>query len=118
MTRDEAIEGDVAGLLEQASDVLGKRCPWRDTEGHDMVYRLAYWAAKLKGAALAARGHAGEPPRIVVEHVRPPIPIRDFDWCATFEDYEPGDPQGEGATKQAAIDDLMSKADDGLREKA
>jgi hypothetical protein len=50
--------------------------------------------------------------RIITEHVYPPIPIREFDWCATFADYEPGAPQGYGATKQAAIDDLMSQADE------
>lgn len=50
--------------------------------------------------------------KIVVECVKPPIPVRDFDWCATFADYEPGEPQGYGATKQAAIDDLMSKAEE------
>lgn len=50
--------------------------------------------------------------RIITEHVYPPIPIRDFDWCATFAGYEPGEPQGYGATMQAAIEDLMSKADE------
>jgi hypothetical protein len=50
--------------------------------------------------------------RIITEHVYPPIPIREFDWCATFAGYEPGEPQGYGATKQAAIEDLMDKADE------
>lgn len=47
--------------------------------------------------------------RIVVLHIYPPIPVREFDWCATFAGYEPGEPQGYGATKQAAIDDLLSQ---------
>jgi hypothetical protein len=50
--------------------------------------------------------------RIIVERVNPPIPVRDFDWCATFAGYEPGEPQGYGATRQAAIDDLMNKAEE------
>lgn len=49
--------------------------------------------------------------RITVEYVRPPIGIRGFDYCATFADsYAPGEPQGYGATRQDAIDDLIDKA--------
>jgi len=36
-----------------------------------------------------------------------PIPSRGFDWCATLEDYEPGDAMGWGATEQEAIADLL-----------
>ena len=40
----------------------------------------------------------------------PPIPIRDFDWCAYDEDtYEPGCPIGWGPTEEAAIADLMQE---------
>ena len=38
-----------------------------------------------------------------------PIPLRQFDWCAMSEDYEPGDPLGYGLTQQAAIDDLVEQ---------
>jgi hypothetical protein len=38
-----------------------------------------------------------------------PIPLRQFDWIATAEDYEPGDPLGSGATQQEAIDDLVEQ---------
>jgi hypothetical protein len=38
--------------------------------------------------------------------VCPPIPIRHFDWSATADYYEPGDPIGWGRTEQEAIDDL------------
>ena len=48
--------------------------------------------------------------RIAVEHVAPPIPIREFDYCATLPDsYEPGEPQGYGPTREAAIADLIEK---------
>jgi hypothetical protein len=40
---------------------------------------------------------------------RMPIRLRQFDWIATAEDYEPGDPIGSGATKQAAVDDLIEQ---------
>lgn len=48
-------------------------------------------------------------PRIVTEHVKPPIPIRSMDWRATQDGYEPGDPVGYGETEQAAIADLKHK---------
>lgn len=44
--------------------------------------------------------------KIVTEHVYPPIPIRQFDWCAHYDD-----PEGytaSGATEQEAIDNLLS----------
>lgn len=48
--------------------------------------------------------------KIVLEYVHPPIPIRNFDWCATFEGYEPGDAQGFGVTEQEAVDMLLGEA--------
>lgn len=41
--------------------------------------------------------------------VRPPIPLRRFDWRASFEDYDLGDPIGHGATEDEAIADLMDE---------
>ena len=32
-----------------------------------------------------------------------------FDYCATFEGYEPGDPVGYGSTREAAETDLMEQ---------
>jgi hypothetical protein len=43
--------------------------------------------------------------------VFPPIPIRGLDWCATFDNYEPGQPIGHGDTEKQAIADLLSKRD-------
>lgn len=48
---------------------------------------------------------------IVTERVEPPIPCCYFDWRASFEGYEGGDPQGYGPTEQAAIDDLQAQAE-------
>ena len=39
-----------------------------------------------------------------------PIPIHRFDWTATFEGYEPGDPIGYGETEWQAINDLKEQA--------
>ena len=47
-------------------------------------------------------------PKIVTEFICPPIPVRQFDWCATYEDYEGGDPMGYGETREAAIADLTN----------
>ena len=46
---------------------------------------------------------------ILTSNVNPPIPVRSFDWQAVRDGYEPSDAIGYGATKQAAIDDLISK---------
>jgi hypothetical protein len=45
--------------------------------------------------------------RTSFEH--PPIPIRDFDWSAVTDDYEPGHPIGRGATEAEAIADLKEQ---------
>jgi len=45
--------------------------------------------------------------KIRTECIFPPIPIRAFDWCATFDNYEPGCPIGYGRTEQEAITDLL-----------
>lgn len=44
---------------------------------------------------------------IEVNYVRPPIPIRTFDWSAKFDDYEKGDIMGWGVTRALAIKDLL-----------
>ena len=46
---------------------------------------------------------------VIAEKVAPPIPIRDFDWCAYFQPNDIGDPQGYGASRQEAIDDLRKQ---------
>jgi len=43
---------------------------------------------------------------IHVEFIYPPIPDRNFDYQATFDGYEPGDPIGHGRTVEIAINDL------------
>ena len=48
--------------------------------------------------------------RVVVTHEHPPIPVRGFDYRATFEGHEPGEPQGFGATPVAALEDLRDTA--------
>ena len=39
----------------------------------------------------------------------PPIPVRDYDWSASREDWDEGDCIGYGRTEQYAIDDLLEK---------
>jgi hypothetical protein len=39
-----------------------------------------------------------------------PIPTARFDWCATFQGYEPGCPVGWGATEAEAINNLKEQA--------
>lgn len=51
-------------------------------------------------------------PTIIVSHVYPPIPTRSHDWCAYFDGAEEEGKCGWGATKSAAIADLMQHACD------
>ena len=53
-----------------------------------------------------------EPLKIVTTYVHPPIPVRQFDWSAVRDGYEPGAPIGWGSTEQAAIDDLLQEERD------
>jgi len=47
-------------------------------------------------------------------HICPPIPIRDFDWCAYDEDTFDGEgrPVGYGSTEEEAIADLRQKIEE------
>jgi len=49
---------------------------------------------------------------IKVEYTHPPIPIREFDWCAYRDGYEPGNLMGHGKTKEAAIANLIAQEED------
>ena len=51
-------------------------------------------------------------PKIVTQYDPKPIPIRMCDWSATYENYEPFDPMGFGATKEEAIQDLRDQTED------
>lgn len=57
--------------------------------------------------------------RIVTNYWAKPIPLREFDWSATFDDYEGPDSDGIGGgligfgtTEAAAILDLLDQNDD------
>ena len=60
----------------------------------------------------AEQGEACIPPHIVVTHVYPPIPFRNFDWCAYVEGTEETGRYGYGRTKQEAIDELMERIEE------
>ncbi len=49
--------------------------------------------------------------KIQTSPIFPPIHIRSLDWCATFDNYEPGQPIGHGATEQEAIEDLKAQVE-------
>lgn len=50
--------------------------------------------------------------KIIVSNDVPPIPARDFDWCAWFEGREEGGPRGWGPTKATALADLFWQCTD------
>jgi hypothetical protein len=49
---------------------------------------------------------------IRVEYWPKPIPIRDFDYSVTDDDYEPGWPLGFGKTEQIAITDYLQQMEE------
>lgn len=51
-----------------------------------------------------------EPRKIVTKYDPAPIPMRDCDWQATFDNYDLGDCIGHGETEDAAIADLKLEA--------
>lgn len=51
-------------------------------------------------------------PLIVTDYWPKPIPVRRFDWSATVEGYEGGDPIGYGISEIEAVDDLKEQLDD------
>ena len=50
--------------------------------------------------------------KIITMFTEPPIPKRDWDWQATEEGFDMGDPVGFGKTEQEAIDDLIDQLDE------
>lgn len=46
-------------------------------------------------------------PRIVIDHILPPIPTRNLDWCAYREGMEEGQVYGYGPTPVQAIEQLL-----------
>lgn len=51
-------------------------------------------------------------PKVILNHVYPPIPVRQYDWSAERDGYEPGDPLGWGETPEKAIEDLEEQERD------
>lgn len=47
-------------------------------------------------------------PRIVTHHNPPPIPLRQFDWCAYIEGEEERGQCGYGRTEEDAVTDLIN----------
>lgn len=45
--------------------------------------------------------------KIITDYWAKPIPLRQFDWSAVRDNYEPPMPIGYGATEEAAIADLL-----------
>lgn len=50
--------------------------------------------------------------KIEIEKLNPPIPSNRWDYCATLDGYQPGDPIGYGATEEEARAELMEELED------
>ena len=53
-----------------------------------------------------------EKPPIITHHVYPPIPIRQYDWCAFREGNEEAGGYGWGRTEREAINSLLEQEDE------
>ncbi len=47
-----------------------------------------------------------------VRFIAPPVPSRDYDWEATDDNYDAGDPIGYGRTPVTALADLLLKIEE------
>lgn len=55
-------------------------------------------------------------PKIITEHVYPPIPVRSYDWSAHYDGHEENGFVGWGETEAAAIHNLeLQSADEPMR---
>jgi len=52
------------------------------------------------------------PRKIKTTYDPPPIPVRNCDWSATWEDYDLGVPIGYGATEKEALIDFAWHTED------
>jgi hypothetical protein len=49
--------------------------------------------------------------KIVTRYDQLPIETRSFDWTATMDNYQAGDPVGKGQSEKDAIGDLLAQVD-------
>lgn len=70
------------------------------------------YRADALAAEHAKRLRAQWSDRIDVEYVCPPIPLRCCDYRATLKDYDEGDAQGWGRTRDDAMDDLIRQIEE------
>lgn len=54
-------------------------------------------------------------PKIHVSYWAKPIPLRQFDWSAVYDDYDEGGPIGEGRTEADAVLDLIENHPRGVQ---
>lgn len=60
----------------------------------------------LYASCTRARGVLTQP-KVITSHVFPPIPDRQFDYCACYDGDDEAGPRGWGRTEQEAIKDLL-----------
>jgi len=63
----------------------------------------------LDGDIRALIAHLKQEKVLVTNHDFPPIPLRDMDWSAVTDGYEPGCPIGRGPTEEEAVADLIEQ---------
>ncbi len=68
----------------------------------------------MTGATTSATCRWGAEMKVITSYVCPPIPYRGNDWCAYFDKYDGNEdaPRGWGASKLAALENLLEQLDD------
>jgi hypothetical protein len=79
----------------------------------EMAAMTAYVRATPVGDEITLAGFgdflAQSDRKIVTSHDYPPIPSRNYDWSARYDNYDGGDPIGYGRTEAEAIADLQEQ---------
>ena len=68
-----------------------------------------YGLAPLNEGELIVRLFQHGLEKVRVDYDPPPIPIRDYDWTAHDDSFEPGAPYGRGRTAREALVDLLEQ---------
>jgi hypothetical protein len=106
LSRGEAIEGRFWDHDEPEGwsswHPINKDFAWDRSDIRDFEFRIAPTPAPASPPRV-------EMPKIKTRFIHPPIPIRSFDWEATRDGYDKGDPVGFGRTEELAIKDLEAQ---------
>lgn len=98
--------GKIAGMSKDAPDYRTASEYFAD-KAHDERWQRTHgeWAPDLPPPMIDGK-------MVHIVRINPPVPSHKYDWQATIDSYEPGDPIGHGATKEGALQDLREQCEE------